>query len=948
MFRHIKKLYSTVSDRVKSVEYHPTEPILAIALYNGTIQIFNTNDMSILKTIRVEANKPVRCVRFMPSFHWLIAAGDNLTIYCYDYNTGALVTSIPEAHNDFIRQIAVHPTQPLFLSCSDDSRIKLFRINKNNEISLERTFEGHDHFVMDVKINPKDPSTFATASLDQKINFWGLTTSTRRFTLSGHKGGVNCIEFFPGNDRPFIASGSDDYTIIIWDYQTKSCVVTLSGHRENVTALHFHPTFPLLFSTAEDNMFLVWNTLTHETETALDYQKKRGWAIDVKDNLVAVGYDEGLVVLKIGGDPSVIITMDSNGQTFWAKNNEIQSSQLSKSTYPGEGQIVDMTVKDVSTSEIYPSSIQFGKSRYVALCGENEYSIYSSLAWRAKSFGPGKQFVWSNSDCYAVLLASGKVEIHYDFSSNPTELETSFDVSKIFGGTLIGISSYDSITFYTWNSSGDTNPQLVRQIDVKPNGVWWSQNDTFVSIATSDSLYILQYDENFSTASDYDPQVGSETSFTMISESDFKVKKGFWYNDVFFFNDHTNTVYMMTTSGQAEVIAHTDKNMTLVGYVAKTERIFLCDKDYNFVSYSIPLSIIDFIANVTNIAEIRNAHLEEEEGANDSEIDLSDVPEEWKPKMCTLLESLRLYKEAMELCDNDDKKFVLAMKLSDTKTAVEIARKTNSYSQYAHLSAVAMKSGEFGLLRECLIKSGNDAGLLLLASCEGKRQQMNELLISQDSDSNANSKQNSNADLESSSNVTFAAAFACGNYERCIKLLIEKRRYPEASLMARTYCPKMLEECATKWKELLIEKGETRTAQTIALPSEYPEKFQQYFDSAPAQPQIESLNESKKENENAASLFVEPQNNNQSTDNLDEINTTPNIDHDVDDIVPTELNQDSPKLEDNLIDDLLNDTIDQTEPKANKSESVDKKPDDNNDDDLGSDIENFLDEMDNL
>lgn len=941
MFRHIKKLYSTVSERVKSVEYHPTEPILAIALYNGTIQTFNTNDMSILKTIRVEANKPVRCVRFMPSFHWLIAAGDNLTIYCYDYNTGALVTSIPEAHNDFIRQIAVHPTQPLFLSCSDDSRVKLFRINKNNEISLERTFEGHDHFVMDVKINPKDPSTFATASLDKKINFWGLTTSTRRFTLVGHTGGVNCIEFFPGNDRPFIASGSDDFTINIWDYQTKSCVVTLAGHRENVTALHFHPIFPLLFSTAEDNMLLVWNTLTHETETALDYQKKRGWAIDIKDNLVTVGYDEGLVVLKIGGDASAIVTMDTNGRTFWAKNNEIQSTNLYQSTYPGEGQVVDMTVKDISTSEIYPSSISYNTTnRYVALCGDNEYSLYSALAWRAKTFGTGRQLVWGIGDQYAVRKNSQTVELYFDFSSKPpTVLNLEYDFNKIFGGNLLGIVNDESITFYTW----DTAPQLVRQIDVKANGVWWSQNGNFVSIATNDSLYILQYDENFSSAEDYDPQVGSETSFSMVAECDTKVKRGFWYNEVFFFNDNSNTVFMITTTGQTDVITHTDKQMTLIGYVAKAERLFLCDNDYNFISYSVPLTIIDFIVNATNVSYMRSIQNEEEAVADEEEVDVSVVPDEWKSKMCTFLEKLGLFKEAMQLCDNDDKKFDLAIKLNDTKVAVEIARKTNSYSQYAHLTGIAMKAGQIDLLRESLSKSGNDAGLLLLASCEGKRNKMRELYISKNSEKNDN-------DLESNNNVSFAAAFASGDYEACINILIVRKRYPEASLMARTYCPKLLETCATKWKELLVEKGENITAQTIALPSEYPEKFQQYYDAAPISHQIQP------EPEPATTPQIQNEND-IGNNNIDDVD----IDLDEDIIADNNDNQkkqDLPQTEQNIEDksteDLLDDIIGSDNvnassgnlDKTDKKEKTEEKS--GGDDDLGSDIENFLDEMDNL
>ena len=78
---------------------------------------------------------------------------------------------------------------------------------------------------------------------------------------------------------------------------------------------------------------------------------------------------------------------------------------------------------------------------------------------------------------------------------------------------------------------------------------------------------------------------------------------------------------------------------------------------------------------------MRSIQNEEEAVADEEEVDVSAVPDEWKSKMCTFLEKLGLFKEAMQLCDNDDKKFDLAIKLNDTKVAVEIARKTNSYSQ---------------------------------------------------------------------------------------------------------------------------------------------------------------------------------------------------------------------------------------------------------------------------
>jgi coatomer subunit beta' len=304
MISDIRTVASTTSDRVKSVAFHPTESLLAVALFNGTVVLFNTNDFSVLRTIRVDAERPIRSVRWIPAINGLIAAGDNGTISCFDYTTGTLIVSKPEAHTDFIRQIAVHPTQAQFVSCSDDFRIKSYTISKDT-INVINTYEGHTHYVMDVKFNPTDDgTTFVTASLDCTIKFWDLTTQTVRFTLNGHTKGVNCIEFLQGTEKSLLASGSDDLSIKIWDYHAMTCVVTLSGHSSNVTALKFHTGYHMLMSTGEDEILQFWNALSFKQETMLSHQKRRGWCIDSKKNLVAVGYDEGLVIVKTGGDSS--------------------------------------------------------------------------------------------------------------------------------------------------------------------------------------------------------------------------------------------------------------------------------------------------------------------------------------------------------------------------------------------------------------------------------------------------------------------------------------------------------------------------------------------------------------------------------------------------------------------------------------------------------------------
>jgi hypothetical protein len=47
----------------------------------------------------------------------------------------------------------------------------------------------------------------------------------------------------------------------------------------------------------------------------------------IGSNLLAVGYDEGTVVLKLGSEEPAV-SMDSSGKIIWAKHNEIQTANL--------------------------------------------------------------------------------------------------------------------------------------------------------------------------------------------------------------------------------------------------------------------------------------------------------------------------------------------------------------------------------------------------------------------------------------------------------------------------------------------------------------------------------------------------------------------------------------------------------------------------------------------
>ncbi len=127
------------SDRVKAVDFHPTEPWLLAGLYNGSVNIYNHETGVLVKTFEV-AEVPVRCCRFIARKSWFVAGSDDFQLRVFNYNTHEKVI-VFEAHPDYIRCLTVHPTANIVLTGSDDMTIKAWDWEKQWKcIQVNRLF----------------------------------------------------------------------------------------------------------------------------------------------------------------------------------------------------------------------------------------------------------------------------------------------------------------------------------------------------------------------------------------------------------------------------------------------------------------------------------------------------------------------------------------------------------------------------------------------------------------------------------------------------------------------------------------------------------------------------------------------------------------------------------------------------------------------------------------
>ncbi|TPX31203.1 hypothetical protein SmJEL517_g05420 [Synchytrium microbalum] len=799
----IKRKLSNRSDRVKAVDFHPTEPWLLASLYNGSVHIWNHETQTLVKTFEV-TDLPVRAARFIARKSWLIAGSDDMHLRVFNYNTHEKVTAF-EAHADYIRSLAVHPTLPYVLSSSDDMLIKLWDWDKGWRNVM--VFEGHTHYVMMVVFNPKDSNTFASASLDRTLKVWSLGSGSPNYTLEGHDKGVNCVDYYHGGEKPYLVSGADDKLVKVWDYQNKTCVQTLEGHTQNVSVACFHPELPIIISGSEDGTVRIWHANTYRLENTLNYGMERVWAIAYQkgSNDVALGYDEGTICVKLGREEPAV-SMDNLGKIIWAKHNEIQTANVKTSTDEAlkDGERIHIPTKELGSCEVYPQTLQHSPNgRFVVVCGDGEYIIYTALAWRNKSFGNALEFVWAgDSNEYAIRESSSKVKLYKAFKEKTNvNIRPSYSAEGIFGGALLGIRSNAFLNFYDWETGA-----CVRRVEVAAKNVVWSESD-LVAIITEDSFYVLKFNrmvfqqqlERKGVASF--GEEGLEEAFDFVSDITDSVKTGCWVGDCFIYTNTANRLNYLV-GGQTSTVAHFDTNMYLLGYIPRDNRVYLADKDLSVYSYSLPLTVIEYQTYILR-GDLETA-----------EKILPSVPTEQRNRIARFLESQNMKEQALQVTTDPDHKFDLALSLDRLDVAYQMALEVDREDRWKTVGDAALAAWNYRLAEECLRRAKDLEGLLLFYQAAGSSAGLKNLAAL--------------AVEKGKNNVAFVCYLLLGQSEACIDLLIATDRIPEAALFARTYSPSSITRVVGLWRELLLKAGKKKVAESISEPSQYENLFPDY------------------------------------------------------------------------------------------------------------------------
>lgn len=476
-----------------------------------------------------EHDGPVRSVDFHPTQPIFVSGGDDYTIKVWSTQTRKCMFTLT-GHLDYVRTVFFHHELPWIISASDDQTIRIWNWQNRKEIAC---LTGHNHYVMCAQFHPKQ-DLVVSASLDQTVRVWdisglkkkhsspqgnsisqydnqfnnrpqipqqdifGNTDAVVKYVLEGHDKGVNWASFHP--ELPLIVSGGDDRAIKLWRMSdTRAWEVDgCRGHTNNVPCVLFHPTEDLIISVGEDRTIRTWDLNTRSPVKQFKRENDRFWLISAHPtmNLFAACHDSGVMVFKLDRERPANVLFQNE---LLFINNENQVQKYNFSTKSTSLPMISLKKMSIPWNKIRNISYNPSENSILVQAGENDNGIYAHYvlpkeivgALEPSPKGEGKAtaacFIARNR--YVTFSKiTNKLEVR-DLNDNVTKaitLDSSVkDILNATPGCILLIKS-NSVVFYDVQQKKELSEIQINNAKYAS----WSNDGQFVALLSKHTITI--------------------------------------------------------------------------------------------------------------------------------------------------------------------------------------------------------------------------------------------------------------------------------------------------------------------------------------------------------------------------------------------------------------------------------------------------------------------------
>jgi tetratricopeptide (TPR) repeat protein len=235
----------------KSFALSPDGEKIAFGMADGTIQVRQIENSSLLYGPLTVHSTVVNCVAFSPDGETLVSGANDGAIAFWQVKSG-LIQNILPGHTKAVWDVIFSPNGQLLASASRDATIKLWDVQN---MTLLHTLAKHTRPVWKICFSP-DGTNLASASSDRTIRLWQVSHGELLLTLKKHIKPVDSVAYSPKGT--ILASGSRDKTLRLWQVEGGKLRHTISDFEGDVTSVAFAPDGTAIVSVSNHRLVQLW------------------------------------------------------------------------------------------------------------------------------------------------------------------------------------------------------------------------------------------------------------------------------------------------------------------------------------------------------------------------------------------------------------------------------------------------------------------------------------------------------------------------------------------------------------------------------------------------------------------------------------------------------------------------------------------------------------------
>lgn len=271
-------------DGVRSLAFHPVEPVLITASEDHTLKLWNLQktvpakkaaslDVEPVYTFRAHMG-PVLCLAVSATGEQCFSGGIDSTIRCWNLPSSSIdpydsfdcnvLQETLEAHTDAVWGLSIHSSKMQLLSCSADGTVRLWSPGTKSPLLNTFTIEDETGLPTSVDFVRCDPSQMVASYTSSNTYIFDIESGKQVLSLEtkinsdgGVSNQINRIVNHP--TLPVTITAHEDRHIRFFDNNTGKMIHSMVAHLDAVTSLAVDPNGLYLLSGSHDCSIRLWN-----------------------------------------------------------------------------------------------------------------------------------------------------------------------------------------------------------------------------------------------------------------------------------------------------------------------------------------------------------------------------------------------------------------------------------------------------------------------------------------------------------------------------------------------------------------------------------------------------------------------------------------------------------------------------------------------------------------